>query len=317
MQNSFSSKNYKSNINLTSDNKRKNYKIAREYLPNLNYTNKNIANENIQREDSLQKEICVLEQIWNELEITYQYREAFSIYLKKMKDEYKNNIIFQEKNNLKKYKKALINLKKEISLREDNILLLKQYNNRLSTFNTNDQIKNIVDAVINLVKKLRINAINIVKEYLRIENISKNYSNLDKINKKIIKQDYSYDPNYIYKMQDDLLFLKESTLSKYFEMDNKFIDPFLTNFLSIATDSNKNAVQNSDDILTLINESRYSLIRKKIFDKINTSNFNNNDKNLRLETACFKNISRNLSTKVNRKIEFNKNNNNDLKLERY
>ena len=317
MQNSFSSKNYKSNINLTSDNKRKNYKIAREYLPNLNYTNKNIANENIQREDSLQKEICVLEQIWNELEITYQYREAFSIYLKKMKDEYKNNIIFQEKNNLKKYKKALINLKKEISLREDNILLLKQYNNRLSTFNTNDQIKNIVDAVINLVKKLRINAINIVKEYSKIESISKNYSNLDKINKKIIKQDYSYDPNYIYKMQDDLLFLKESTLSKYFEMDNKFIDPFLTNFLSIATDSNKNAVQNSDDILTLINESRYSLIRKKIFDKINTSNFNNNDKNLRLETACFKNISRNLSTKVNRKIEFNKNNNNDLKLERY
>ena len=266
MQNSFSSKNYKSNINLTSDNKRKNYKIAREYLPNLNYTNKNIVNENIQREDSLQKEICVLEQIWNELEITYQYREAFSIYLKKMKDEYKNNIIFQEKNNLKKYKKALVNFKKEISLREDNILLLKQYNNRLSTFNTNDQIKNIVDAVINLVKKLRINAINIVKEYSKIESISKNYSNLDKINKKIIKQDYSYDPNYIYKMQDDLLFLKESTLSKYFEMDNKFIDPFLTNFLSIATDSNKNAVQNSDDILALINESRYSLIRKKILN---------------------------------------------------
>ena len=164
MQNSFSSKNYKSNINLTSDNKRKNYKIAREYLPNLNYTNKNIAKENIQREDSLQKEICVLEQIWNELEITYQYREAFSIYLKNMKDEYKNNIIFQEKNNLKKYKKALVNLKKEISLREDNILLLKQYNNRLDTFNTNEQIKSIIDAVINLVKKLRINAINIVKE---------------------------------------------------------------------------------------------------------------------------------------------------------
>ena len=63
MQNSFSSKNYKSNINLTSDNKRKNYKIAREYLPNLNYTNKNIANENIQREESLQKELGVLEQI--------------------------------------------------------------------------------------------------------------------------------------------------------------------------------------------------------------------------------------------------------------
>ena len=317
MKNSYSTKNYKNHIYFTSDFQNNKYKITREYLPNLNQKNLIPLNINISRDELIKKDIIILDQIWDELEITWQYREAFYIYLKNMSDESRNNIIVQEKNNLKKYKKALINLKKEISIREDNVLLLKRYNNRLENFNNDDQLENIIDEVINIVKKLRKNAINIVKEYSKIESISKNYSHLEKINKKIIKAEYSYDPNYIYKMQDDLLFLKESTLSKYFEMDNKFIDPFLTNFLSIATDSNKNAVKNSDDILTLINESRYSLIRKKIFDKINTSKFNNNDKNLRLETACFKNISRNLSTKVNRKIEFNKNNNNDLKLERY
>ena len=159
MQNSYSSKIYKPNIYLTSNDRTKSFKIAREYLPNLPQKNKSHLSINIQREDSFQKEINILDQIWNEFEITYQYREAFSIYLKSMKDEYKNNLIFQEKNNLKKYKKALLNLKKEISIREDNILLLKQYNNRLDTFNTNEQIKSIIDAVINLVKKLRINAI--------------------------------------------------------------------------------------------------------------------------------------------------------------
>jgi hypothetical protein len=174
----------------------------------------------------MKKDIIILDQIWDELEITWQYREAFYIYLKNMNDESRNNIIVQEKNNLKKYKKALINLKKEISIREDNILLLKRYNNRLENFNNDDQIENIIDEVINIVKKLRKNAINIVKEYSKIERVSKNYSHLEKINKKIIKAEYSYDPNYIYKMQDDLLFLKESALSKYFEMDNKYIDPF-------------------------------------------------------------------------------------------
>ena len=316
MQNSYSSKIYKPNIYLTSNDRTKSFKIAREYLPNLPQKNKSHLSINIQREDSFQKEINILDQIWNEFEITYQYREAFSIYLKSMKDEYKNNLIFQEKNNLKKYKKALLNLKKEISIREDNILLLKQYNNRLDTFNTNEQIKSIIDAVINLVKKLRINAINIVKEYSKIENISKNYSNLAKIDKKIIKSEYSYDPNYIYKMQDDLLFLKESTLSKYFEMDNKFIDPFLTNFCSIATSSNKNIIKNSDDILTLINESRYSLIQKKIFDKINMTD-NNDDKNMGLESSCIKRVSRNFSTNDYRQLKFSKNNKNEVKLETY
>ena len=202
MKNSFSTKNHKKNIFFTSDEQNRKFKITREFLPNLNSNPKNSIpfNINIKREELLKKEISILDQIWDELEIIWEYREAFSIYVRNMNDEYKQNIILQEKNNLKKYKKALINLKKEISIREDNILLLKRYNNRLDNFNNNDQLTNIIEAVINLVQKLRINAINIVKEYSKIENISKNYSNLNKITKKIIKTEYSYDPNYLYKM---------------------------------------------------------------------------------------------------------------------
>ena len=313
MKNSFSTKSYKKHIHFTSDIQSKKYKITREYLPNLNQNNQIPLNINFTREDLFKKDLCILDQIWDELEITYQYREAFSIYLRNMNEENRNNIIFQEKNYLKKYKKALINLKKEILIREDNILLLKRYNNRLENFNNNDQIANVFEDVINLVKKLRKNAINIVKEYSRIEEISKNYSNLEKVNKKIIKTEYSYDPNYIHKMQDDLLFLKESTLSKYFEMDNKYIDPFLTNFCSSTNDTNKKTVPNTNEILGLINESRYTLIQKKIFDKISQ----NNHKESNSEVKCFKTLSRNLSTKLNKKIEYKKDDKKENKLEKY
>ena len=314
MKNAYITKNYKKHIYFTSDLQNNKYKITREYLPNLNQKSQIPLNINITKDDIIKKDIIILDQIWDELEITWQYREAFYIYLKNMNDENRNNIIIQEKNNLKKYKKALVNLKKEISIREDNILLLKRYNNRLENFNNDDQIENIIDSVINIVKKLRKNAINIVKEYSKIESISKNYSNLEKINKKIIKAEYSYDPNYIYKMQDDLLFLKESALSKYFEMDNKYIDPFLTNFCTETKDSNKKTVSNSNDIIGLINETRYALIQKKIFDKISQSN---NNKEINIDPRYIKTLTRNFSTKAYRKIEYKKEDRKENRLEKY
>ena len=308
MKNSFSTKNFTKNKNsknlyspFRTHNKK--YKIIREYLPNLN---PNSLNYNNIKDDKIQKELNILDEIWDELEITYQYRQAFSSYLKNMNEECKNNIIVQEKNNLKKYKKTLINLKKEISLREENILSLKRFNNRIENFNnTNNQMTNVIESVINIVKKLRKNAINIVKEYTKIQNISKNYSNLEKINKKIIKQEYDYDPNYIYKMQDDLLFLKESSFCNYFEMDNKYIDPFLTNFCAQnLNQSNKNTISNNNDIIGLINESRYDLFQKKIFDKINMKNKIIEDDLANLEKQNFNSFVKSINNKNNKKIEF-------------
>ena len=309
MKNSFSTKNYKNKIFFTSDTQQKKYKIIREYLPSLNQKNILPLKINTTKEGLIKKEMDILDQIWDELEIVFPYREAFYLYVNNMNDEYRNNIIIQEKNNLKKYKKTLINLQKEIGIREDNILLLKRYNNRLENFNNYEQISNIIDEVTNIVKKLRKNAINIIKEYSKIESISKNYSNLDKITKKIIKSEYTYDPNYLFKMQDDLLFLKESTFSKYFEMDNKFIDPFLTNFCTESTGNNKKCISNTNDIMGLINESRYILFQNKIFDKMKDYPFKNLtiNKDINIETPCLKTLSRNFSTKTNRKIENKKN----------
>ena len=302
MKNSYSTKNCRKPIFYTTDNQIKKYKIIREYLPNLHQINEIPPNINIERDTSTKKELNILSQIWDELDISFQYREAFSIYISYMNDECKTNIIIQEQNNLKRFKRILINLKKEILLREDNLLLLKRYNNRLDNFNNNEQITNIIDEVTTLVKKLRKNAINIIQDYSKIEKLSQNYSNLFLANKKIIKSDYSFDPNYINKMQDDLLFLKESALSKFFKMDNNYIDPFLTNFCTSTKESQKYTIDNPSEIIELINETRYILFRNKIAEKIKINKDNNT-----IEPMNLKKFSRNFSSKIHRKFE-NKNN---------
>ena len=101
MKNSYSTKNYKNYIYFTSDFQNNKYKITREYLPNLNQKNQIPLNINISRDEVMKKDIIILDQIWDELEITWQYREAFYIYLKNMNDENRNKIIIQEKSNIK------------------------------------------------------------------------------------------------------------------------------------------------------------------------------------------------------------------------
>ena len=303
MKNSYSTKNCLRRPFHTSNNQVKRYKIIREYLPNLNQIPLKI---NIERDTSTKKELLILNQIWDELDISNLYREAFAIYISYLSDEYKNNIIIQEQNNLKKFKKVLINLKKEISLRENNIQLLKGYNDRLVNFNNQEYIMNIIEEVTSLVKKLRRNAINIIQDYSKIEKISKNYSNLSLAKDKIIKDDYTYDPNYINKMQDDLLFLKESSLGKYFEMDNKYIDPFLTNFCTATRNTKKYSIDNPIEIMRLINESRYILFKDKIFAKINSNKDMNNS-----ESNSVKKYTRNFSSKFRRTIEYKNTNTNE------
>ena len=304
MKNSYSAKNYRRPFN-TADNQVKRYKIIREYLPNLNKIPLKI---NIERDISNKKDLYILNQIWDELDISNLYREAFSTYISYLSEEYKNNIIIQEKNNLKKFKKVLINLKKEISLRENNILLLKKYNDRLDNFSNQEHIINIIEEVSSLVKKLRRNAINIIQEYSKIEKISKNYSNLFLANDKIIKDDYTYDPNYINKMQNDLLFLKESSLAKYFEMDNEYIDPFLTNFCTATKNTIKYSIDNPNEIMELINESRYVLFKNQIITKIN-SNSNKDINNS--ESNSNKKFTRNFSSKFQSRIDYKITNTNE------
>ena len=131
-------------------NQQKNY-VAPKYLPNI---------MNYMREDTLEEELSLLQLSWNELGITQEYRTVFLNILDEASESEKNNIITQEKNNMKKFREVLLNLKKEIENRENNVSQLKKSEYLIQSSLDSEQsissMNSILQNVISLIKNLRI-----------------------------------------------------------------------------------------------------------------------------------------------------------------
>jgi len=240
--------------------------IPPESLPNIKFNN--------YADDQLNEELTILKNSWDDLGVTNEYRKAFMSHLKQVNEYERIDIIKQEKNNLKRFRDALLKLKKEITNREDNILKLKNLNKELGNLNYNEgdsnSRNNILQNVIVVIKALRMNAINIVSKIIKVNQLSAYYSNSGKWDVTRIKPDYSYDPKYLTKMKDDLVFLRNSTLSNYIEMNNTEIDAFLTNCAPAPNkpNSDKIKIPIADDIMKLITESRYSLLQEAVISSV-------------------------------------------------
>ena len=210
-------------------NNQKKIFITPNYLPHMENSPKM---NNYLKEESYDEELGLLELAWNELGITSEYRTAFINVLESSNDIEKINIFNQEKNNIKKFKDSLVNLKKEIENRENNLTKLKKLNfmvqNMVSSGEEINTINQILPSVISLIKNLRINAVNIVKKISKVNQLITYYIFAKKFNMKKLNPEYAYDPQYLFKMKDDLKFLKNSALSTFIEMNNSEIDPFLT-----------------------------------------------------------------------------------------
>ena len=246
----------------------KNY-LAPKYLPKLN---------NYVKEDNLEEELSLLQISWNELGITQEYRTVFMNILEEASENERNNIITQEKNNLKKFRDALLNLKKEIENRENNLTQLKNseylIKNAMEDEQRANSINSILQNVISLIKNLRINAVNIVKKVIKVNQITAYYANSGKFNIYKINSEYSYDPKYLFKMKNDLKFLRNSPLKAFIEMNNTEIDPFLTNCAPLPNklEGNKRLIPISDDLMKSIIESRYLLLQETVLDNIDKDN---------------------------------------------
>ena len=114
--------------------------------------------------------------------------------LEEASEKERNNIITQEKNNLKKFRDALLNLKKEIENRENNLTQLKNseylIKNAMEDEKRANSINSILQNVISLIKNLRINAVNIVKKVIKVNQITAYYANTGKFNIYKINQEY-------------------------------------------------------------------------------------------------------------------------------
>ena len=255
------------------------YKNPQEYLPNIQYKQQKIYE---MKDDMFNEEITILENAWDELGITPEYKAAFVNLAKNVTESERKDIFMQEKINLKKFRDALLNLKKEISNRENNLQILKKLDKTIQTCinnqNNANSIDNILHDVINIIKTLRLNAVNIVSKIIKVNQMSAYYSNSGKFDTRRINPDYSYDPQYLFKMKEDLLFLKNSALSTFIEMNNSEIDAFLTNCAPAPnkiSSSQKIKIPISDDVMKLITESRYTLLQETVLANVDKDDISN------------------------------------------
>ena len=241
-------------------------------LPSIHY--KQPSNYDL-KEDNFNEELYLLQSSWNELGITPEYRSVFINLAKRVSESERSDIFMQEKINLKKFRDALLNLKKEIVNRENNLTILRKLDKALETCINNESNTNSIDPIlkdsINIIKTLRLNAVNIVSKIIKVNQISAYYSNSGKFDVSRIKPEYSYDPAYLFKMKNDLIFLKTSNLSTFIEMNNSEIDAFLTNCAPVSNklgNNQKIKIPISDDLMKLITESRYALLQETVLANV-------------------------------------------------
>ena len=311
MNRPYSATQVQRNINMSIQNK---YFISPNYLPNVENVPKI---NNYLKEESYEEELGLLQLAWNELGITPEYRAIFINILQNSNETERINIFNQEKNSIKKFKDSLLTLKKEIENRESNLTKLKKINYLIQSIvgngNEVNSINQIMQNAVSLIKNLRINAVNIVKKISKVNQLTTYYTFSKKFNMNKLNPEYAYDPQYLYKMKDDLKSLKNSTLSNFIEMNSTEIDPFLTccDSNQFGNKGNKIVIPISDDIMKLIIESRYELLQETVF--------NNNDKDNNGENFMFKscdNIDNN-SNIINKYSNLNNNTSSKIEKEKF
>ena len=277
------------------------------YTQQNNNILKSINHYDNEKENSKSNEpLDALKIYWEELGLSDEYKNNYISNIKLMTNQEKKDIINQEHINLKKLKEIILDLKNETLNREKNLSLLKIFNSSLKNtmIEKNPKDNYIIIDIINFIKKLRINAINIISKTIALNKfVNKNF-NLGKVDLKKIMKKFSYNSEYLDKMKCDLLFLQDSYVDKYIEMNNSRIDPFLTNCVPNNKSNNKITIPISDDHIKIVKEARYYLFKENL---INDSNLNkeNEEKNDEENKTFYNNRYNNSNcNKVNSKIKF-------------
>ena len=242
------------------------------FLPKLKFSERNENSEIEQNNNSEDKDqSSLINALWDELGVTDDYKHQFN-YILESNIYNKKIILYQEKENLQKFRTSLMKLKKEIFYRENNIQNLVKI---IKNFEEEEKgpNKNILKEVINTIKNLRLNAINIVIYINRVRELGFYYYFQGKWDLTKVKNEYMYNNNYLLQMKYDLNFLKNSWLNKYIEFGNNNIDPFFLNCSQININkNNKIIIPISDDLIKLVEQSLYFVIQDQIMDNIYKKN---------------------------------------------
>ena len=221
--------------------------------------------------ERINEEFKIINFLWDELKVSENYRKKFKIYINSIDDDNsKKEYVELEKKDLKKLRELKIELSKEINNREKNIEILKELCYLLDKKKLDlekDKNNKLLTDIVSIIQNLRVDSINcilIIKKIKEIYNSNSEKYNVDKIYK-----DHLYDKKYTLKMKKDMLFIKKTSLNKYFEMTNEKIDPFLTIFSPLKKEniSNKIIIPIEDNLFNSIEICRFEIFEDNIFYK--------------------------------------------------
>ena len=254
---------FTNNLNLNKTESDYNYQIH----PNIAKYFKN-CNELFKRKDSSLN--SMLEQLWKKLGVNENYINHFNSFKNLIiNSEEKENFLKNEIENLERLKDILINLNKEIELREIKLGELKILFENLNKENDINNIKKLLNESYDVIIFYINISIRVVEYYLLFKEIvNQGNSKNGKFNEEIIKKKFElnkFDNNYLLKMRTDTNFLnnlKTNELKLNKDVLNLFkADPFLYCL--------NNIIQIPLDIKEKIKYCQYYLIQEGIFDSLN------------------------------------------------
>ena len=285
----------------TEENKDKNTKLNKG-------ENKNSIQSINQQENSniLNDEISLLENLWNKADVTKNFRSHFIKNITNLNFKERDLIIENEKLNIEKIAHSLNELKNEIFSREKKLKCLKDYNNRIEKYidegNIINKNSNVFKEVCNNITELISNRIKIINLIIFINKVI--LSNKEKWDLNEIKKKYLYEPNYLDKIKEDMVFLNNSILSKFIDINDSIFVPFLNSSTIYSKDGNNNKIKLIIDgnLQTEINNLRYLLSKESIN---NNSSINTSTNNMKIK----KKIKKNNLTEIELNAQSNYNNN--------
>lgn len=219
-----------------------------------------------------------IELLWDELGINDEYQDQFELYLSNINNStFKNKFLMLEKNNLIELKGYLIDFMNEKNNRLKNIESLKKLNNKIKRNNNNNQLelnKEILQKIIDYINAIRKHSVNIVMKLIKIRENLNCFSLESKINVDIIYNKFSFDNNYLSKMNSEICFLKNSEINKMFtKKNNEPLDTFLTIFNSkIKIDNEIISDSIPQELLIAIDKCRYYMVQNSFWNNIRNKN---------------------------------------------
>ena len=231
--------------------------------------NNNINNEN-------EEEFSIIQSLWDDLGVYLDYQEEFRNYIYKIKDEeQKNEILNLEKENLRKYREALLKLSIEISNRENNIFKIKKYCKELDKYSLdkdNQELpSDLFENIQKVIKYYRINTVNVINKIMKLREISSYFELSKKWDPSQANRSYLYNKNYILLMFNDIKFINNSILFNFLETDNQInkTDLFLSNCKNLITNNGtKIKIPISLELQGAINKCKYIILQDTLFNKI-------------------------------------------------